>query len=634
MKKLCTGTKEEFLALFKEINEPTRKFQSPGKARIDYAHAGVGYGNRIAGMEGFSRILWGAGPGIGLLSEEWVTEIARGITNGTNPEHPEYWGEIHDRDQRMVEMPALALALGYQERLLWQRLSQGAQENLLRWLSQILEYQCADGNWQFFKVIVGTVLADFEYPFNQAEYQAAFQRIEDCYVSGGWYQDSSRGRQDYYNPFAFHYYGLIYSRLRPLDPRGQVYVQRASEFAQDYQHFFAEDGANLPFGRSLTYRFAVSCFWSALIWSGQQPFSLAKMKGILLRNLNWWQEKDLFDGNGLLTIGYTYSQLSMSENYNSSLSSYWLNKLFLLLDLPADHPFWQVTPADYEQLEDKVMPQMNGLFHHGQGHTVLLNAGQPGPNFHVLTNEKYLKFAYSTYFGFSVGRANQLKEEAAMDSMLGIQRQDTLITTSRGGQTVQEVGQFLVRNQVEDVVVTSDFVASTWRPTQTTRIRTWLLVCDDWQIRIHRLNLAADYTLYETGFAAPCPPEEAVQGQNGAGYSYFSGARGFTGILDLGKEKLRDAAGVYCAPNTSLMTMEPTYLPGLQQNVAAGEHWLVTVIYATPDQNAGLLGWQQPPVITFLDATKVVIKGRTKQIINLVTESNGQRGNHHDGTSN
>ena len=65
MKKLCTGTKEEFLALFKEINEPTRKFQSPGKARIDYAHAGVGYGNRIAGMEGFSRILWGAGPGIG-----------------------------------------------------------------------------------------------------------------------------------------------------------------------------------------------------------------------------------------------------------------------------------------------------------------------------------------------------------------------------------------------------------------------------------------------------------------------------------------------------------------------------------------------------------------------------------------
>ena len=80
--------------------------------------------------------------------------------------------------------------------------------------------------------------------------------------------------------------------------------------------------------------------------------------------------------------------------------------------------------------------------------------------------------------------------------------------------------------------------------------------------------------------------------------------------------------------------MEPTYLPGLQQNVAAGEHWLVTGTYATPDQNAGLLGWQQPPVITFLDATKVVIKGKTKQIINLVTESNGQRGNHHDGTSN
>lgn len=622
MKPFCTGTKEEFLTLFKEINEPTRKFQSLGKARIDYAHAGVGYGNRIAGMEGFSRILWGAGPGVGLLDEEWLREIVTGITNGTNPDHPEYWGVIHDWDQRMVEMPALALAIGYQKRLLWHRLSKAAQENLLRWLSQILDYQCADGNWQFFKVIVGTVLEDFEYPFNQEEYQAAFQRIEDCYLSGGWYQDSSRGRQDYYNPFAFHYYGLVYSRLRPTDPRGQVYVQRAIEFAQDYQHFFAEDGANLPFGRSLTYRFAVSCFWSALIWSGQQPFTLAKMKGILLRNLNWWLEKDLFDGNGLLTIGYTYPQLSMSENYNSSLSSYWLNKLFLLLDLPEEHPFWQTKAEDYKQPTDKLIPQMSGLFHHGQGHTVMLNAGQPGPNFHVLTNEKYLKFAYSTYFGFSVGRANQLKEEAAMDSMLGIQRQDTLVTTSRGGQTVQEVGQFLVRNQVADVVLTPDFLVSTWQPNQTTKIRTWLLFHEEWQIRIHRLNLEDDYTLYETGFAAPFPPEEDAEGQNGPGYSCFSGAKGFSGIMDLGNGIPRKSVGVCCAPNTNLMTMEPTFLPGLQQNLAAGVHWLVTGIFATPNQQLGDLGWQQAPVITFLDETHVTIEDQYKKVIDLLEESN------------
>ena len=622
MKPFCTGTKEEFLTLFKETNEPTRKFQSLGKARIDYSHAGVGYGNRIAGMEGFSRILWGAGPGVGLLDEDWLREIVTGITNGTNPEHPEYWGVIHDRDQRMVEMPALALAIGYQKSLLWQRLSKTAQENLLRWLSQILDYQCADGNWQFFKVIVGTVLENFEYPFNQEEYQAAFQRIEDCYLSGGWYQDSSRGRQDYYNPFAFHYYGLVYSRLRPTDPRGQVYVQRAVEFAQDYQHFFAEDGANLPFGRSLTYRFAVSCFWSALIWSGQQPFTLAKMKGILLRNLNWWLEKDLFDGNGLLTIGYTYPQLSMSENYNSSLSSYWLNKLFLLLDLPEEHPFWQTKAEDYKQPTDKLIPQMSGLFHHGQGHTVMLNAGQSGPNFHVLTNEKYLKFAYSTYFGFSVGRANQLKEEAAMDSMLGIQRQDTLVTTSRGGQTVQEVGQFLVRNQVADVVLTPDFLASTWQPNQTTKIRTWLLFHEEWQIRIHRLNLDDDYTLYETGFAAPFPPEESAEGQNGPGYSYFSGAKGFSGIMDLGNGTPRKSVGVCCAPNTNLMTMEPTFLPGLQENFSAGVHWLVTGIFATPDQQLGDLGWQQAPVITFLDETHVTIEGQHKKVIDLLEESN------------
>ena len=58
-------------------------------------------------------------------------------------------GEIHERDQRMVEMPAMLLALYHHEQLLWKKLDTGEKSQIIHWFSQIFEYECADGNWQF-----------------------------------------------------------------------------------------------------------------------------------------------------------------------------------------------------------------------------------------------------------------------------------------------------------------------------------------------------------------------------------------------------------------------------------------------------------------------------------------------------
>ena len=42
----------------------------------------------------------------------------------------------------------------------------------------------------------------------------------------------------------------------------------------------------------------------------------------------------------MLTIGYGYPQQYMAEQYNAPGSPYWGLKVFLLLALPDDHPFW------------------------------------------------------------------------------------------------------------------------------------------------------------------------------------------------------------------------------------------------------------------------------------------------------
>ncbi|MER2891238.1 DUF2264 domain-containing protein, partial [Escherichia coli] len=92
-----------------------------------------------------------------------------------------------------------------------------------------------------------------------------FAAMEHYYLGDGWYSDGPGRPRDYYISMGFHFYGLIYAKLMAdVDPtRCATLRDRAARFSSDFIHFFAEDGSAIPFGRSLTYRFAEAAFWSA-----------------------------------------------------------------------------------------------------------------------------------------------------------------------------------------------------------------------------------------------------------------------------------------------------------------------------------------------------------------------------------
>lgn len=140
-------------------------------------------------------------------------------------------------------------------------------------------------------------------------------------------------KKDYYIPWAIQYYGLLYSKFAAdTDPRrAALYRQRAQLFAQQFVYWFDANGAALPFGRSLTYRFAQNSFWAACIWAGLEPLPLPVMKGLIVRNFNWWLGQKMFDRDGILTIGYCYPQMYMAERYNAPGSPYWGMKSFCCL---------------------------------------------------------------------------------------------------------------------------------------------------------------------------------------------------------------------------------------------------------------------------------------------------------------
>ncbi len=151
-------TKQDFLKCLEDMINPLKNYYTEGKAGIKLGSFGVSYSDEVAKMEAFSRVLWGLAPlwGGGEECEGFAEIYRKGIVSGTDPESPEYWGEIPavSCDQRIVEMAALGLALILASEKVWDPLSEKEKENFHTWLSQVNNEITSNNNWQLFPLIV------------------------------------------------------------------------------------------------------------------------------------------------------------------------------------------------------------------------------------------------------------------------------------------------------------------------------------------------------------------------------------------------------------------------------------------------------------------------------------------------
>ena len=187
-------------------------------------------------------------------------------------------------------------------------------------------------------------------------------RIDGWYLGDGWYEDGAGGACDWYAAWAFHTYGLLYAASGLGDPvRAAVFRERASEFAGQLVHWFAADGAALPFGRSLTYRFAQAAFWGALALADVEALRWGQLKGLYLRSLRHWTSLPVWERDGVLSVGYGYDNRRVAERYIAAASPYWAFKAFLPLAAPADHPFWTAEEEPSSLPAGRAVSYRNGV---------------------------------------------------------------------------------------------------------------------------------------------------------------------------------------------------------------------------------------------------------------------------------
>ncbi|MFG6383082.1 MAG: DUF2264 domain-containing protein [Lachnospiraceae bacterium] len=559
------NSKKDFQELLFAMLNPLIPYYSQEKAELVLGVTATTYDHHAIGLEAFSRPLWGLAPfWAGGGSNPQFEEIyQKGLAAGTNPQGKEYWGGFRNFDQRFVEMAAIAYSLILVPEKVWEPLSEKEKEQLATWLYGINEYDLPICNWVLFAVLVNIALKKRGQKYDAEKIERYLEGMDSFYLGDGWYQDGDSGQKDYYISFAIHFYCLFYARvMEQEDPeRCQLYKERAILFAQQFIYWFDKEGSAIPFGRSLTYRFAQVSFFAACLMAGIEPFPVGVMKGLIVRHFCDWMKKPIFDRNDVLTIGYDYPNLIMAERYNAPGSPYWAMKTFAMLMLPDDHPFWSAKPEPMPTLKTQMaLPKADMLIHRYENHTTAFVPGSYSPAGHGQTPAKYGKFAYDSRFSISVSKSSHELHEAAPDNMLAF-----VIN-----------GYVYVRRICDSFKVTEQEVTSIWTPYEGIRVETIITPTEDGHIRKHIIESNRECEAYDCGFAVQIDVEgEKLVEEETSAYV----ENHYSKCIVSSKSSKGKGYIIMADPNTNL-AHPMTRIPSICYSIQKGKNEIITEVKA------------------------------------------------------
>ncbi|SFL33686.1 hypothetical protein SAMN04487950_3426 [Halogranum rubrum] len=598
-------TRRDFERAVRQLVEPLLTHVSPGRARVRPTATGAQFPDVAAELEGFARPLWGLVPlGVHGEFDQWSL-FRTGLVNGTDPSHEEYWGSADDYSQKHVEMAAIGVGLALTPEHLWDPLSEDERARLVTWLNQINDAELHDSNWLFFRVMVNVGLRSVGARHDWELTQSTLDRLETFSLGDGWYADGpeeAKSPVDYYLPWAMHLYGLIYATVAgDEDPeRANRLRARAETFATAHVHWFDEDGRALPYGRSLTYRFAQASFWGGLAFADVEALPWGVVRGLWARNVRWWLDQPIFTDGGLLSVGYRYPSLKLSEPYNSPNSPYWAMKAFLPLALDRDHPFWRADEEPLPSLPDTTaQPEAKKVICRGDDHHFALSLPQAS----VHGREKYTKFAYSTQFGFSVADRTSGVGQAGHDSALAL---------SLDGD------QYTIPASATRTAMDGTTLRSRWDPWDGVSVETWLAPNLPWHVRVHRLQTDRLVHSEEGGFASDKTGDDDDSNVTHVCQSGTALARYPNGVSEI-TDGFGDRTPVVVTqnPNTNF-TRPRTVVPTLRATHEPGEHWLASAVVASPDSETV---WRGRPTFERVDDGVVAETSDGETLLNCRTDA-------------
>jgi hypothetical protein len=340
-------TREHWCAYADYLLRSAHRYATDDHANLHLPGANSAYGPRSDSLEAFARTFLlasfrvkGDPEGAGWIAD-WY---AQGLDAGTDPANPDRWPTPGELGQAKVEAASLAVGLALTRDLLWDKLSQRVQEQLVAWFETVIGDEYPPINWVWFQIVVEAFLASVGGRYSDEDIDAGLAVHDSLYRDHGWFADGPERAYDHYVGWAFQVYPQLLQLMAPEDPRVKARAKldgdRLADFLDDAVHLVGANGAPLIQGRSLIYRFAAA----APFWSGQLLGNTRLSPGVSRRAasgiLDYFVKRGAITDDGLLSIGFHGEFPGMKQSYSGAGSPYWAAKGMMGLALPADHPAW------------------------------------------------------------------------------------------------------------------------------------------------------------------------------------------------------------------------------------------------------------------------------------------------------
>lgn len=292
----------------------------------------------------------------GQLRTKYIDLVVKGLKNGVNPQSPDHLMFDNRHPQPLVDAAFLAEGILRAPVQIWGRLDQQTRDWLVKeWKTSrgIKPFEC---NWLLFASIIEAALLEFTGECDMERLMYGVNRFRNEWYKGdGWYGDGPDFHLDYYNSLVIHpMFTETLKILKKHDLAGADFLptqtERHGRLAAELERMISPEGSYPVIGRSIVYRFGSfhALADAALLHILPANINPAQIRcaltAVIQRQLSLPRT---FDQNGWLRIGYTGSQIRMSEDYINTGSLYLCTTAFLPLGLPVNDPFWSAPARDW-----------------------------------------------------------------------------------------------------------------------------------------------------------------------------------------------------------------------------------------------------------------------------------------------
>lgn len=353
--------RQEWATRCYNIAKPILENMSKGKLQanmqLELSPTWDGRDKRVAYMEAFGRLMAGITPWLSLPDDnskegkmrkqlrEWALLSYK---NAVDPNSPDYLLWDGKSTQPLVDAAYLAESFIRAPKATWEQLDKTTQERYVKCFKGLRRMRPAYNNWLAFRGLIEAFLMSIGEEADEFALAVSAQKLNEWYLSDGWYSDGPEFALDYYNSYVIH--PMYIEMLEILEQHGfrtpitsSLAVKRMQRFNEFIERLISPEGTYPAFGRSVVYRMGAFQTLAMAAWKYGLPESLSngQVRSALTTIMrNMYKVDGNFDNKGFLQLGFAGHQPDLANSYTNNGSLYMTSLVFLPLGLPVSHAFW------------------------------------------------------------------------------------------------------------------------------------------------------------------------------------------------------------------------------------------------------------------------------------------------------